>query len=66
MANAVGFHVTVIDPRQTFAHQDRFPDITVISDWPEDVLKVDVLIQTPLLSRLLAIPKLMMMPLILF
>lgn len=41
MANAVGFHVIVIDPRQTFAHQDRFPDITVISDWPEDVLTVD-------------------------
>lgn len=39
MANAVGFDVTVIDPRETFAHEDRFPDVTVLSDWPQDALK---------------------------
>lgn len=39
MANAVGFDVTVIDPRETFAHQARFPDITIRADWPEDALK---------------------------
>ena len=36
---AVGFDVTVIDPRETFAHQARFPDITIIADWPEEALK---------------------------
>ena len=38
MAVEAGFEVTVIDPRQAFSTQDRFPDITVIREWPDKAL----------------------------
>ncbi|HCD49222.1 MAG TPA: hypothetical protein DEQ75_02475 [Alphaproteobacteria bacterium] len=38
MAMAAGFEVTVIDPRTTFANSERFPGVTLISDWPDDAL----------------------------
>lgn len=39
MARATGFDVTIIDPRDTFATQARFPEQTIINDWPQDALK---------------------------
>jgi xanthine dehydrogenase accessory factor len=38
MAVLAGFAVTVIDPRRSFAEAERFPDVTVTSDWPDDAL----------------------------
>ncbi len=38
LASLAGFEVTVIDPRQSFASNERFPDITVRTDWPDAAL----------------------------
>ena len=38
MAATCGYDVTIIDPRGAFATQERFPDVTLIADWPDDVL----------------------------
>ena len=39
MAKIAGFDMEIIDPRTAFATQDRFPDVPVHAEWPEDVLK---------------------------
>jgi xanthine dehydrogenase accessory factor len=39
MAKVAGFDVTIIDPRTAFATEERFADIDLVADWPEDVLK---------------------------
>lgn len=39
MARLAGFAVTLIDPRESFAHAARFPDQTVVSDWPDEALR---------------------------
>jgi len=38
MAKAAGYDVTVIDPRGAFATQERFPEVTMYADWPDEVL----------------------------
>jgi xanthine dehydrogenase accessory factor len=38
MAQAANYDVTVIDPRGAFATGTRFPGVTLIEDWPQDVL----------------------------
>ncbi len=38
MAVLAGYDVTVVDPRSAFASEDRFPGMTVLSDWPDDAL----------------------------
>lgn len=38
MAALSGYDVTVVDPRQSFANEDRFPDVRVIAEWPDDAL----------------------------
>lgn len=38
MAQAVGFDPVVIDPREAFGSATRFPDSTVINDWPDEAL----------------------------
>ncbi len=45
MAAQLGFAVVVVDPRRAFATDERFPDVTVMGDWPDeamDALKPDV------------------------
>ncbi|MBV8456411.1 MAG: XdhC family protein [Acetobacteraceae bacterium] len=37
-ASGVGFAVTVVDPRRAFASDERFPDVTVRTDWPDEAL----------------------------
>ncbi len=39
MAGLAGYEVTVIDPRRAFATGDRFPDVTVTTEWPDDAMK---------------------------
>jgi xanthine dehydrogenase accessory factor len=34
----VGFAVTVVDPRRSFASDERFPGVTIVQDWPDDAM----------------------------
>jgi len=38
MARVAGLDTTIIDPRTAFATKDRFPDVELIADWPQNVL----------------------------
>ncbi len=38
MAKIAGFDVTLIDPRSAWATEERFPDVTLNRDWPDDAL----------------------------
>lgn len=38
MARLAGFDITIIDPRTAFATPERFPDVPVMAQWPDDVL----------------------------
>ncbi len=45
MAAHLGLAVVVVDPRRAFATEERFPNVTVSTDWPDealDELKPDV------------------------
>ncbi len=35
MAKLAGIDLTVVDPRTAFASKARFPDVTVIAEWPD-------------------------------
>lgn len=37
-ASEVGFAITVVDPRRSFASDERFPDVAVRSDWPDEAM----------------------------
>lgn len=39
MASVAGYDVTVIDPRASFATDERFPGIALNSDWPDDAMR---------------------------
>lgn len=39
IARIAGYEVTVIDPREAFANQSRFPDIPIVVKWPDEALK---------------------------
>ncbi|WEX11665.1 XdhC family protein [Chelativorans sp. AA-79] len=39
MARIAGFDLHIIDPRTAFASPERFPDVRLEAEWPEDVLK---------------------------
>lgn len=38
MAKLLGYDVTIVDPRTAFASPERFPDVTVLAQWPDEVL----------------------------
>jgi xanthine dehydrogenase accessory factor len=38
MSRLLGHDVVIIDPRTAFATQERFPDVTLHAEWPDDVL----------------------------
>jgi len=51
LARAAGYDVTVIDPRGAFASKERFPDVTVHAEWPDEVLaKLDLGPRTALVA----------------
>ena len=43
MASALGYAVSVIDPRHAFATESRFPGVSLSSDWPDEVLEAQAL-----------------------
>jgi xanthine dehydrogenase accessory factor len=34
----LGYDVTIVDPRTAFASSERFPDVKVVAEWPEEAL----------------------------
>ncbi len=34
----LGYDVTIVDPRSAFASVERFPDVKVIAEWPDEAL----------------------------
>ena len=38
MATLVGYDVVIVDPRTAFASGERFPDVKVIAQWPDEAL----------------------------
>jgi xanthine dehydrogenase accessory factor len=39
MAKLAGFDVTIIDPRTAFATPERFTDVALLAEWPEEALR---------------------------
>lgn len=39
MAQIIGFDPVVVDPRESFASQERFPDVKIFNDWPDEALQ---------------------------
>jgi xanthine dehydrogenase accessory factor len=38
IAKLLGYDVTIVDPRTAFASAERFPDVKVIAEWPDQAL----------------------------
>jgi len=38
IAKLLGYDVTIVDPRTAFATPERFPDVKVIAEWPDEAL----------------------------
>jgi xanthine dehydrogenase accessory factor len=38
IAKLLGYDVTIVDPRTAFASVERFPDVKVITEWPDQAL----------------------------
>ena len=39
LAQTSGYEVVIVDPRGAFATRDRFPDVTLTEDWPDEALE---------------------------
>ena len=39
MAAGLGYDVTLVDPRGAFATAQRFPDVAICDEWPDDALE---------------------------
>lgn len=39
IAGLAGYAVSVIDPRGAFATEARFPDVTLLDDWPDEAME---------------------------
>jgi xanthine dehydrogenase accessory factor len=37
-AAGAGYAVTVVDPRRAFASDERFPDVAISTDWPDEAM----------------------------
>jgi xanthine dehydrogenase accessory factor len=57
VARLAGFDVSIIDPRTAFATPERFPDVPLIAEWPEDALKARPLDSFTALAALTHDPK---------
>jgi xanthine dehydrogenase accessory factor len=51
IAKAAGYDIVVIDPRGAFATAERFPDIKLHTEWPDEVIaKIGLDAQTAVLA----------------
>jgi xanthine dehydrogenase accessory factor len=51
MARALGYEVIVVDPRSAFATEQRFGDVKILRDWPDEALpKIGVDERTALIA----------------
>lgn len=64
MAKLAGFDVTIIDPRTAFATPERFPDVRLAAEWPEDALKAAPLDAYTALAALTHDPKIDDLPIL--
>jgi xanthine dehydrogenase accessory factor len=39
MATLIGYEVTIVDPRESFAAADRFPGVTLNLEWPDTAME---------------------------
>jgi xanthine dehydrogenase accessory factor len=39
MAAQLGLNVIVVDPRRSFATAERFPNVTIMTDWPDEAME---------------------------
>ena len=39
MASLAGYAVSIVDPRGTFATEERFPGVELIDDWPDEAME---------------------------
>jgi xanthine dehydrogenase accessory factor len=58
MATLAGFDVTVIDPRRAFATSERFGDVAMVHQWPDEALAAAKLDATSAVVTLTHDPKL--------
>ena len=58
MAQLAGYDVSIIDPREAFADDDRFPETRLISQWPDEALKASVISKRTAIVTLTHDPKL--------
>ena len=40
MATLAGYQVTVVDPRRAFLSEERFPNINIRMEWPDEALQI--------------------------
>ncbi|MEX0955836.1 MAG: XdhC family protein [Rhizobiaceae bacterium] len=57
MARIAGFDMVIIDPRTAFATAERFPDVALHAEWPENILKEQPLDAYTALAALTHDPK---------
>ncbi len=57
MAKLAGFDVTIVDPRTAFATPERFSDVELLAEWPEEALKARPLDAYTALAALTHDPK---------
>jgi xanthine dehydrogenase accessory factor len=38
IGSLAGYDVTVVDPRTSFASAERFPDVALVTDWPDEAM----------------------------
>ena len=57
IARQAGFVLSVIDPRTGFASQERFPDVPVIAEWPDEALEKNPLDRYTAIALLTHDPK---------
>lgn len=57
MARLAGYDFEIIDPRTAFATPERFPDVTLHAEWPEEVLRARPLDAYTALAALTHDPK---------
>jgi xanthine dehydrogenase accessory factor len=39
MARAAGYAVTIVDPRSAFLRPERFPDVQLVDQWPQQAFR---------------------------